>query len=167
MALHGFHGVLRAGRHVAAGKGQHGRDCRFVPPQHLQRDEFGALLQDRRPASGARLPAALFAAEFETIFSTGFPASFCSMTSSARLTSLRTAAKSTDSSDFFGLMTTSAATPSDGTAMRTASRKRRFMRLRCTAPPSARPTVNPTRRPDDVGWLAPVTEAALASGRAK
>jgi hypothetical protein len=45
------------------------------------------------------------------------------------------------------LITTSAATPATGRDMRTASRKRRFIRLRSTAPPSARPTVNPIRSP--------------------
>ena len=74
------------------------------------------------------------------------PASFCSMISNARRTSFTKSAKSTASTDFLGLMTTSALDPAIGRVSRTASRRRRFIRLRCTAPPSARPTVNPMRR---------------------
>ena len=69
------------------------------------------------------------------------------MTTKARRTSFSTASKSLVSNDFFGLMTMSALTSAGGRDNRTASRSRRFMRLRSTAPPRARPTVNPTRSP--------------------
>ncbi len=61
-------------------------------------------------------------------------------------------------------MTTSAAGPATGLVSRTASRKRRFIRLRCTAPPKARPTVNPTRNPEPVADGAVVTSVAMTLG---
>ena len=65
--------------------------------------------------------------------------------------SLRSHSSSSENSafntDFFGLMTTSTGIPRPGQCKRTASRNRRFMRLRSTAPPSTRPTVNPTQAP--------------------
>ena len=75
---------------------------------------------------------------------------------------VHTPAKSMVSNDFFGLITTSALTAEGIRESRTASRSRRFMRFRCTAPPSARPTVNPTRVPE--GAAVPVP---CASCRAK
>ena len=81
-------------------------------------------------------------------------ASFFSMTTKAWRTSFSNASKLVVNSTFFGLITTSAPGPGRGRVRRTASRKRRFMRLRWTAPPRARPTVNPIRRPGIAGTLA-------------
>src|SRR5208283_79361 len=120
-ALNGLHGIFGAGRHVAAGRREQGRDGPFVSPQQLQRDEFGEVAQERLPASGFRLPAILFVAVSPGAFSDGACDSFCSITAKALVTSFRTAAKSVVSNDFFGLMTTSAATPGCGRDMRTAS----------------------------------------------
>ena len=75
---------------------------------------------------------------------------FCSMTTKARRTSFTIESKSAVNTIFLGLMTTSAGISVPGRVRRTASRRRRFMRLRWTAPPRARPTVNPTRRPAQV-----------------
>jgi len=147
VAINRFHGVFRTGRHVAAGRRKHGRDGPLVSPQQLQNYEFGALHQSRLPPSGSGDPAFVFVAAGV------FPDNFCSITAKPRLTSLTTSAKSAFSSDFLGLITTSAPTPAHERvpARRTASRKRRFMRLRSTAPPKARPTVNPTREPELCG----------------
>src|SRR6202050_3695426 len=148
ITLDGLHGIFGAGRHEAAGWWKQGRDRPLVSSQQLQRDEFGNVAQERPSdprASGFGLPAS--ALLFAAVSGSVLPDSFCSITANARVTSLRTAAKSVVSNDFFGLMTTSAAIAVSGSVMRTASRKRRFMRLRWTAPPRARPTVNPTRRP--------------------
>jgi hypothetical protein len=142
-ALDGLHGIFGAGRHEAAGWRKQGRDGPLVGSQQLQRDEFGEGAQEWLPAFGLRASAFSLVALSEFVF----PDSFCSITAKARVTSFTTAAKSVVSNDFLGLMTTSAATPVVGRVMRTASRRRRFMRLRWTAPPRARPTVNPMRRP--------------------
>jgi hypothetical protein len=70
--------------------------------------------------------------------------------SNARPTSTDKAANSTASTDFLGLITTSTrARSSNSTRLRTASRIRRLIRFRWTAPPNARPTVMPTRGPGD------------------
>lgn len=150
-ALDGFHSVFGASRQVAAGRRKQGRDGPLVGSQQLQRYEFGNVLQDRpsggacpeRSRRGLRASALLFFA----VSGSTFPDNFCSITAKARVTSFSTAAKSVVSNDFLGLMTTSAATPAGGRVMRTASRKRRFVRFRWTAPPRARPTVKPMRRP--------------------
>jgi len=107
-------------------------------------DDVGLFHMRRRPASGFGLsePPSL---TFD---------SFLSMTTKAWRTSFNSASKPVVKSTFFGLITTSAPWPGTGRVRRTASRKRRFMRLRWTAPPSARPTVNPTRRPEVAGTLA-------------
>jgi hypothetical protein len=148
IALDGLHRIFGAGRQVSAGPRQQGRDGPLVSTQQVQRDESGALIQDRLPLSGFRVSGLLTVASAGG-FSRNFDDKFCSITAKARLTSLSTTEKSVTNNDFFGLITTSAATPQGGEDKRTASRKRRFMRLRCTAPPSARPTVNPTRSPCD------------------
>jgi len=77
----------------------------------------------------------------------GFSDDFWTITSNARLTSLSKSEKAIVRTDFFGLMTTSTAGLGIGRVKRTDSRKRRFIRLRSTAPPRARLTVNPTRIP--------------------
>lgn len=139
VALDGFHGVFGTRRHVAAGWRKQGRDGPFVGSQQLQRDEFGGAVQDRLSASGVRLSGPL-------LRSSERGDNFCSITAKARVTSFKIAAKSAVRSDFFGLITTSAARLVGGCDKRTASRRRRFMRLRSTAPPRARLTVKPTRR---------------------
>ena len=162
VAFYRFHGIFRAGRHVAASWRQQGRDRPLVDSQQLQCDEFGELAQDPLSAFRSPLPAILFVAGSVAVFPVTFCDSFCSITVKALLTSFSTTEKSVVNNDFFGLITTSAATPASGRDLRTASRKRRFMRLRCTAPPRARPTVNPTRRP----W-ARVSSFPSNSGRAQ
>jgi len=69
------------------------------------------------------------------------------ITSKARPISSPNSANSSLSTDFLGLTTTSTGSETAGQCKRTDSRNRRFMRLRSTAPPSTRPTVNPMRRP--------------------
>src|SRR6266571_4979886 len=149
--FHRFHGVFRAGRNITARRRKNRRNRPLVRSQQLQHDEFWELVHGNcLQAPGFRLPEFFFSAPlpFEA-----FPASFSSMTTKARLTSFTTAAKSTVNNDFFGLMTTSALALAAGRVSRTASRKRRFIRLRCTAPPSARLTVNPIRSPGATGAL--------------
>jgi len=126
VTLDGLHGIFGAGRHVAAGRRQDRRDGPLVGPQQLQRDEFGDVAHVRLSGFGLRASEILFVAASGFVF----PDSFCSITAKARLTSFCNAAKSIVSNDFFGLITTSAATPAGGRDMRTASRRRRFMRLR-------------------------------------
>lgn len=163
MASHRLHGIFGTGRHKAASRRKQRRDGPLVGPQHLQRDEFGDVAQRWLSGLGLQLSILLLA---DFIFSGCLAESFCSTTTKARLTSFTTAVKSLVSNDFFGLMTTSAEIPCTGRVMRTASRKRRFMRLRCTAPPSARPTVNPTRSPCGGGVPARVSAdiASVVSG---
>lgn len=162
VALNCLHGIFGARRHKPAGRRKHGRDGPLISPQQLQHDEFGDVAQERLPGFGLRLSAVSTVADRES----AFPESFCSITTKARLTSFTTAVKSAVSKDFFGLITTSAAAPAGGSVMRTASRRRRFMRLRWTAPPNARPTVNPTRSPCAAGALIFVSCASAAvSGR--
>ena len=61
--------------------------------------------------------------------------------------SLVNAPKSISAADLRGLKTTSTGCRSFANCLRTAARIRRRMRLRITAPPSARPTVSPMRGP--------------------
>jgi hypothetical protein len=162
VSFHGFLRVFRTSRHETAGRGQQRRNCPLVSPQHLQHNEFGKLAHaNRLQALGFRLPELLLALGATSGSTPALPASFRSITTKARFTSFTTSAKSMTSNDFFGLMTTSAATPAGSPHSRTASRKRRFIRLRCTAPPRARPTVNPMRGPDVA------LRNASASGRSK
>ena len=169
VALDGLHGIFGAGRHVTASRRQHGRDRPFVGAQQLQHDEFGELVQDRLPVSGFGPPDLLFIAASAGVRSEDCCDSFCSMTAKALVTSFSTTEKSMASKDFFGLITTSAATPFGGLDRRTASRKRRFMRLRCTAPPRTRPTVNPMRSPCGAGtparFFAHISALPFVSGR--
>ncbi len=148
--LYRFHRVFRTSRQVAAGYRQHGRDRPLISPQQLQR-------------CNSRVP------HHTPSFRDCFRETFCSITSKARLTSFNTFSKSAVSSDFFGLITTSTATGAPGRVNRTASRSRRFMRFRSTAPPSTRPTVNPTRSPCGAGAPARFcrTDAPSPSRRAK
>ena len=71
-------------------------------------------------------------------------ARFFPITSNARPTSSNNTLKSIAKTVFFGLITTSIA-PGNDAPVRTTSLRRRLMRFRSTAPPSCRPTVNPTR----------------------
>jgi hypothetical protein len=168
VALDRFHGVLGTGGHVAARWGKHRRDRPLVGSEQLQNREFGELAQIQASlrdavlflllVSGAGSAGLLSDAptgrlEPLSLLAAGCVVTFCSTTVSARRTSSHTVSKSVVSNDFLGLMTTSTFNFVGGCERRTASRRRRFIRLRCTAPPRARPTVNPTRRP------------ALASGR--
>src|SRR5882762_7214681 len=75
------------------------------------------------------------------------PADFCKTVSKARPTSFTTTANSALRMTRFGFITTSIGGALTGRVIRTASRIRRRMRLRSTAPPSARLTVKPMRRP--------------------
>src|ERR1700674_1775116 len=156
--LHSFHRVFRAGGNVTARWREKRRDNPLITSQQLKRNEFcylAHLIQLRAlrlPESRSNPPAD---------FSPVLFMSFCSMTTKARLTSFSTSAKSTVHSHLFALITTSAFTPLAGRVSRTASRKRRFIRLRCTAPPSARPTVNPMGSPEPVG------SADFATGSAR
>ena len=148
-----LHGILRAGGNIAARGREQWRDGPPVSPQHFQHNEFGKLVhKNRLQAFGFGLPEPL--SNRVSDFSSIFHVSFCSIISKALPTSLTTWAKSMVSSDFFGLMTTSAFGVARGRVSRTASRKRRFIRLRCTAPPRARPTVNPMRSPGATGTFA-------------
>jgi len=145
-ALNRFHGVFRAGGNVATGRRKQGRDRPLVGPQQLQRDEFGELAHTFQ-VQGRCLRASSCVLSGLDGEAASCPASFCSMTTKARRTSFSSTAKSAVSADFLGLMTTSASTVTGGRDSRTASRNRRRMRLRCTAPPKARLTVKPTRTP--------------------
>jgi hypothetical protein len=162
VAFHGFLGIVGTGRHKAAGRRQQRRDRPLVGSQHFQDDEFGELEHKvGLQAFGVRRPESLLVPLATSGSAPALPASFPSITTKARHTSFTTSAKSMTSKDFFGLMTTSAPTSPGKPQSRTASRNRRFMRLRCTAPPRARPTVNPMRGPEVA------LRAASASGRSK
>ena len=82
----------------------------------------------------------------------------CSASFKPRDTSLSSWSNGIVSTLFRGLKTTSTG-PSHGGECRTASRMRRLMRLRSTAPPSTLPTVNPTRGP------LPARRRARAAGK--
>jgi hypothetical protein len=149
--FHSLHRIFRAGRNVAACRRKHRRDSPLVPSQQLQSGALGNLAH-RIQSRALRLGE--FRSNPAADLSPILPASFCSITRKARLTSFTTSAKSAVNSDFFGLITTSALAPASGRVSRTASRKRRFIRLRSTAPPSPRPTVNPMRSPEATEDLA-------------
>jgi len=72
---------------------------------------------------------------------------FCRILSNARAISSNTVSNSVVRNDRFGLITTSTGSSVIEQRKRTPSRKRRLMRLRSTAPPSARLTVKPILRP--------------------
>jgi hypothetical protein len=115
--LHCFHRVLRTSRHVPARRRKHRRDPPLISSEQPQRDSFH------------------------------FSPSFLAIVSRARPTSSSTTENSSVSTDFLGLITTSTAPDlaSASRRNRTASRSRRLIRFRSTAPPSTRPTVKPTR----------------------
>jgi len=115
VALNRFRRVVRTGRHIAAGRRQRGRNPPLVSPEQPQHDKYH------------------------------FSPNFFAIAAKARLTSSNRTGNSTVSTDFLGLMTTSTAVFSARRSKRTASRKRRLIRLRSTAPPSNRPTVKPKR----------------------
>src|ERR1700731_3418759 len=117
--LYRFHRVLRTRRHVAARRRKRWRNPPFVKSQQPERERLHFY----------------------------FSTSFFAITSKARPTSSSTTENSSVSTDFFGLMTTSTAPALFSTERRsrTASRIRRLIRFRSTAPPSTLPTVNPTR----------------------
>src|ERR1700690_709511 len=132
MALNRFHGVFRTGGRESARRRKGGRYPLFVEPQAEERE-------------GLRYRPSLFV--FLLLHSHHFCVNFFVIASNARPTSSSTAENSTVRTDFFGLITTSME-PADASAercSRTASRKRRLIRLRSTAPPSTRPTVKPMR----------------------
>src|SRR6202158_4235060 len=117
--LHRFHRILRTRRYVAARRRKRWRNPPFVKSQQPERERLHFY----------------------------FSTSLLAITSRARPTSSSTTENSSVSTDFFGLITTSTAPASFSTERRsrTASRSRRLIRFRSTAPPSTRPTVNPTR----------------------
>jgi len=150
VSLHCLDRIFRAGGNVPAGRREQRRDGPLVGLQQLERREFCNVSHSYSiPGRGFRLP------ELASSEDAG-GRSFCSTTVKARRISSSTAWKSAVTSDFFGFITTSASTFDGGCESRTASRKRRFMRLRSTAPPSARLTVNPTRSPDTAADPDPV-----------
>src|SRR5258707_12692622 len=116
-----FHRIFRTRRHVPARRRKRGRNPPFIKSQQREREKL------------------------HLYFSLSI--SFFAITSKARPTSSSTTENSSVSTDFFGLITTSTAPASFSTERRsrTASRSRRLIRFRSTAPPSTRPTVNPTR----------------------
>src|ERR1700680_2709355 len=119
IALHRFHRVFRTRRHVTARRRKRRRNPPFVKSQQPERERLHFYLST----------------------------SFFAITSKARPTSSSTTENSSVSTDFFGLITTSTA-PASFSAERpshAAPRRRRLIRFRSTAPPSTRPTVNPTR----------------------
>ena len=123
VALDGFHRVLRAGRHKAAGVRQHRRDESLVHPQ-------------------ARIAAACF------ISPRSATRARCAASRKPRRYFADSVRRNGKVSTLFrGLNTTSTGPSQAGGDSRTASRMRRLMRLRSTAPPSTLPTVNPTRGP--------------------
>src|SRR5580692_8400858 len=119
--FHCFHGVFRTRRYIATRRRKHGRNPSLINLQQPERERLHFY----------------------------FSVSFFAIVSSARPTSSSTTENSNVSTDFFGLITTSTehAPRSTERRNRTASRRRRLIRFRCTAPPSTRPTVNPTRAP--------------------
>jgi hypothetical protein len=129
-----FHRVFGTTRYIAARRRQHGRNEPFVSAKHREHDGLGDIVH-LSVSSFARLTV-------EAAVTTCF-----SITSKARRTSFCKFANSVVRNDFFGLITTSTETFGTDSCSRTASRKRRFMRLRSTAPPNARPTVKPMRIP--------------------
>src|SRR5581483_6452085 len=130
VALHGLQGVLRAGWHIAAGWQKHRRQQPLIEPDALQQHSFHECF----PAGWARV--------------LGF-CSFCLMARNACCTSLWITENSACAAERLGLITTSTGKFKALRLKRAASRRRRFRRLRWTAPPSARPTVNPIRGPRD------------------
>ena len=144
ITLHGLHGILRTSRHITATWRKHGRERPLIPTQQQQHG-FACNLhtQSNKPLPSTTLPAR---PKFHPL-PRGSSAIFWRITSNARLTSASSTENSTVRTEFFGLITTSTAGPGDVRLKRTASRNRRFMRFRSTAPPSARPTVKPTRIP--------------------
>src|ERR1700686_1535712 len=121
--LYRFHRVLRTRRHVAARRRKHWRNPPFVKSQQPERERLH--------------------------FYFSLSISFFAITSRARPPSSSPPENSSVSTDFFGLITPSTAPALFSTERRsrTASRNRRLIRFRSTAPPSTRPTVNPTRAP--------------------
>src|SRR4051812_43644305 len=90
-----------------------------------------------------------------------------SMTANPLATSATSTGNSAFITDFFGLMTTSAERCKFPRFMRTASRTRRRIRLRCTDPPSARLTVRPMRGPIIPAAFAALLPAALSGERSR
>jgi len=140
-SLDGFHRIFRARGSVTACRAKHRRNGPLVGLQHLHRNALEDATHERRPA----LP---FSRTTESRRSSFLPPSFFSIATKAWRTSFSSGSKSTVKTAFFGLITTSASGPGRGRLRRTASRRRRFVRFRCTAPPRTRPTVNPTRSPE-------------------
>src|SRR3954465_12968441 len=129
--LHGFDRVLRAGWNVSAGGRQHGRDQPLVRVQNLD----GHLLHRLFFSRGRR---------GVSLAATPLP---CCTAANARSISASSFGRSKAMADFLGLITTSTFALSGPKFFRSASRIRRLIRLRVTAPPSTFPTVSPTRGP--------------------
>lgn len=140
ITIDSFHRVFRTARHVTTRRRKQWRHCPLVPTQQLNDCKFNGVFH----------PSVADPLDFNArdVFSIGSYdyVVFCCTTANAFSTSFNNSSNSTFNNDFLGLMTTSAAILFCGRRRRTASRSRRFMRLRSTAPPNARLTVNPTRK---------------------
>src|SRR4051812_20236824 len=130
--LHRFDRVFRAGWNVTAGGWQHRRDQPLVRAQNVD----GQLLHRLFFFSLGRRGVSLAA--------TPLP---CCTAAKARSISASSFGSSSVTADFLGLITTSTFALSGPKFFRSASRMRRLIRLRVTAPPSIFPTVSPTRGP--------------------
>src|SRR5258706_14069509 len=133
-----FHRIFRTRRHVPARRRKRGRNPPFIKSQQREREKLH--------------------------FYFSLSISFFAITSRARPTSSSTTENSSVSTDFFGLITTSTPPFSTERYSRTASRSRRLIRFRTTAPPSTLPTVNPTRALFS-GALPCVEEGPSACGK--
>ena len=126
MALYRLHRILRAGWHEAAGVRQHGRNPSFVQPQ----SELHCLFH---LASSFRYSRAL-----------------CGQPQASRATSFTSSQERHRRISLTPELNTISTGPSHAaTESLTASRIRRLMRLRSTAPPSTLPTVKPSPGPGD------------------
>jgi hypothetical protein len=119
VTLDGFHRIFRTSRHEATRMRQHRRDQPLVGPQ---------CELDQRPHLSASATRAR-----------------CAARRRARATSPKSSAKGAVKTLLRGLKTMSTGPSQAAGDSRTASRIRRLIRLRATAPPSTLPTVNPTR----------------------
>jgi len=126
MELDCFQGIFRAGGNEPAGVRQHRRN----PPLVTAQGELDGCLHFRFPLAGC--PSCASRARWTA-------------NCNPRATSCATPANGRSRTDLRGLNITSTGPSCAGHELRTASRMRRLMRLRSTAPPRILPTVNPTR----------------------
>ena len=126
VAFHRLQGVFRTGGNEPAGVRQHRRN----PPLVTAQGELDGCLHFRFPLAGC--PSCASRAR-------------STANCNPRATSCATSANGRPRTDLRGLNITSTGPSCAGHELRTASRMRRLMRLRSTAPPRILPTVNPTR----------------------